>query len=384
MLPLSQRIAQANALLAPYAVRHGEGRGREVSESEDATRFPFQRDRDRIIHTQAFRRLKGKTQVFVFGQSDHFRTRMTHTMEVAQISRDIARTLALNEDLAEAIALAHDLGHPPFGHAGESALDAWMRTRGKSFEHNEQSSRIVTVMERHSSLYQGLNLNSEILDGLRKHSTPHDAPLGGNEESGPTLEAQVVNIADEIAYTGHDIEDGLSAGLFSLGSLLQVPLALSAHDRAKVRGTEIRGSIIDLLVSDLYEASDKEIVSQRITTVDDVRAARAPLIRFSLSMAGALKELRGFLTESMYFHPSVLEVSQEAMGMLTEMCNWFLKNPSPKVLSLQSKTDGALDEAIKDYVSGMTDHYALFMANRAGITVELPAWEHPVTDVGLV
>ena len=231
MQPLKDRLAAANTLLAPYAVPHEGVLGRTYPEAPDGTRFPFQRDRDRIIHTQAFRRLKGKTQVFVAGThgstqlttSDHVRTRLTHTMEVAQISRDIARTMGLNEDLAEAVALSHDLGHPPFGHAGEEALDRWMKKHGGSFEHNIQSHRVVTVLAEHSTQFPGLNLHQEILEGILKHRTPHDGGIvSGEMVSGewshsrshdltthhsPSLEAQIVNLSDEIAYTGHDCED---------------------------------------------------------------------------------------------------------------------------------------------------------------------------------
>ncbi|MBI3618819.1 dNTP triphosphohydrolase [Candidatus Peregrinibacteria bacterium] len=249
-------MAEANALLAPYAVPY-EGRlGRVTLEPEDRTRFPFQRDRDRIIHTQAFRRLQGKTQVFVAGEGDHYRTRLTHTMEVAQIGRDLARALSLNEDLTECIALAHDLGHPPFAHAGEESLDAWMRGHGLSFEHNEQSLRLVTLLEEHASRIPGLNLNREVLEGLEKHSKH----LEGRSH---TLEAQVVNMADEIAYTGHDCDDGLRAGFFSIEDISSLALAKKAMDLIAPRGTALRGGIIHLLVTDLLEHTQLEIVPAR-------------------------------------------------------------------------------------------------------------------------
>lgn len=358
MLSLSDRLQKANALLAPYAVPHDGVLGREHGEPQDETRFPFQRDRDRIIHTQAFRRLKGKTQVFVEGSGDHVRTRLTHTMEVAQISRDIARALGLNEDLTECIALAHDLGHPPFGHAGEAALNGWMERFGLHFEHNEQSHRIVTLLEEHSALYPGLNLNREILDGLLKHTTPYDIPPSPSMHS-PTLEAQVVNIADEIAYTGHDCEDGVRAELFPEEKLLAIPLALDADRQRSARGTSLRGALIHLLVCDLYRATEEELTSQCSTTLDTVLHTDVPLIRFSKSMRLALDTLRDFLQERMYAHPRILERNRRGVECISTLCHAYHTQPNPKVLALQKKTGGALEEAIKDYVSGMTDAYAL-------------------------
>jgi dGTPase len=355
---LSERIRQADSLLATYAVPHGGRLGRETEEKEDETRFPFQRDRDRIIHTQAFRRLQGKTQVFITGGGDHYRTRLTHTMEVAQLSRDISRALSLNEDLAECIALAHDLGHPPFGHTGEEALDTWMRERGSSFEHNEQSYRIVTLLETHSALYQGLNLHREILEGLQKHSTPHDHPAAA-EGVLTTLEAQVTNIADEIAYTGHDCDDGLSAGILSLEKLRTTSLVQKAEERLQERGTSLRGALIDLMVSDLYETSCKAIEAKHLKNVEDVTQANSPLTLFSTSMRESLDELRAFLWENLYLSSRIVQANSEAKNVVTNLLNSLEKNPTSKVLELQKKTGSSLPEAIKDYVSGMTDNYAI-------------------------
>jgi len=359
---LKDRLKASNKLLAPLAIPHQGLLGRSHNEPEDETRFPFQRDRDRIIHTRSFRRLKGKTQVFVEGGGDHYRTRLTHTMEVAQISRDVARTLGLNEDLTECIALAHDLGHPPFGHAGETALNEWMMTCGLSFEHNEQSHRIVTLLEEHSSLYPGLNLNREVLDGLLKHTTPHDSPEMKLPHS-PSLEAQVVNIADEIAYTGHDCEDGLRAQLFSKDDLMKTTLAKLAADRTQQRGTSLRGSIIHILVTDLYKATSEKLTSQCINTVDDVYAACTPLVHFSSALRDELNGLRGFLSERMYFSPRVLERSTEGQRVILTLCNHLKESPTDKVKELQQRTDSPLTEAIKDYVAGMTDQYAIEQAN---------------------
>lgn len=379
MMSLSDRITRANTLLAPYAVPHQGVLGRLQEEPEDATRFPFQRDRDRIIHTQAFRRLKGKTQVFVAGGSDHVRTRLTHTMEVAQISRDIARTLGLNEDLAECIALAHDLGHPPFGHAGEETLREWMRQHGGTFEHNEQSLRIVTVLEEHSELYQGLNLNREVLEGLRKHTTPHDVPVVESRYR-LTLEAQAVNLADEIAYTGHDCDDGLGAKLFTLAEIRSVPLVAEALERAKERGTSLRGAIIHLLVTDLYASTEAALMSHRVTTLDAVLRSDVPLVIFSAQMSPLLAELRDFLWGHLYLHPRVRGCNAYGMRIVSALCSSYENDVPSKVLSIQRKNKGALPEAILDYVAGMTDAYALRQARALDImaTLDVPSptgWE---------
>jgi len=356
---LDARIRQADSLLAPYAVKHENGLGREYSEPEDETRLRFQRDRGRIVHTQAFRRLKGKTQVFIGGKNDHHRTRLTHTLEVDGISRDAARALQLNEDLAECIALAHDLGHPPFGHAGEAALHEWMREHGSGFEHNVQSHRILTILEWHSSLHKGLNVNLEILDGLLKHTTPFDAPQPRAHDRGPSLEAQIVDSADEIAYTAHDCEDGLRAQLFSLDELLEIPLASQAFSLAASRGTSLRGSLIHLLLMDLYKATEQQLLSQRINTLDSVYASVTPLVTFSGNMRSRLDALRSFLWGHMYNHPAVLERGAEGQQIIRSLCNHYMEKPSDKVLELQRRTEGAQLESVKDYVAGMTDQYAI-------------------------
>ena len=289
-------------------------------------------------------------QVFVAGEGDHYRTRLTHTMEVAQISRSMARTLSLNEDLAECIALAHDLGHPPFGHAGEAALDAWMRVHGSSFEHNAQSVRILTVLEEHSALWPGLNVNIEVLEGLMKH-----APRG---ERGLHLEAQVVNVADEIAYTGHDCDDGLRAGLFTRDMLASVPLVQRALVRGEERGTSLRGSLIHLLVTDLYAKSERRIANQGIRSLEDVYRSTHPLIGFSAPMQSAFDGLRTFLQEHMYGHPRVLAAGQEGRRIVQGLCDALLRNPPEKIHALQSRVGGPPHEAVKDYVAGMTDAFA--------------------------
>jgi dGTPase len=360
MKTLRERLHQANGLLAPYAVPHPGTLGRAHKEPEDDTRFPFQRDRDRIIHTQAFRRLKGKTQVFVTGEGDHYRTRLTHTMEVAQISRDIARTLQLNEDLAEAIALAHDLGHPPFGHAGEEALDHWARAHGCTFEHNEQSERIVTLLEVHTSQYPGLNLNLEVLEGIRKHRTVFDqSPHTTQGEYAPSIEAQVVNLADEIAYTCHDCDDGLRACLFTEEEIGRASvLAARAKEMARPRGTSLRGALIDLLVHDLYENSEVRLKEQGTPSLEDVYNATAPILWFSSRSMQELTDLRGFLWDRMYCHPSVTQANEEGKRIILGLCDHLLTQDTPKVEELQKRCQSSRAEAVKDYVAGMTDHYA--------------------------
>jgi dGTPase len=280
--------------------------------------------------------------VFVAGEGDHYRTRLTHTMEVAQVSRDMARTLRLNEDLAECIALAHDLGHPPFGHAGEAALDAWAKTQGThGFEHNVQSYRIVTLLEERMRGQGGLNLQREVLAGLLKHTPEEQRPedVRGVPQS---LEAQLVNLADEIAYTAHDCDDGLRAGLFRRTDLAHVPLVAQSIARAKERGTELRGSLIHILVHDVY-----------------AQAGTGPgPIRFSATVRADLTALRAILRRLVYAHPSVMDPIRDGQGIVKSLCERFLADPPDKVLALQERTGGTLLQSIMDYVAGMTDAYA--------------------------
>ena len=238
-----------------------------------------------------------------------------------------------------------------------------MKQFGGRFEHNEQSHRIVTLLESHSSLASGLNLNQEILEGLLKHTTPHDLPQAIVSKS-PSLEAQIVNLADEIAYTGHDCEDGIRAGLFTLEEILAIPLAKQAHDLTVERGTSLRGSIINISVMDLYKATSEELASQRINTLDDVGKAVTPLEHLTESLRDDLDELREFLSKRMYFCPQVRAKSEEGKALIIALCNELKSKPSNKVIAIQKKTDSSLEEAIKDYVSGMTDEYALKQANQ--------------------
>lgn len=303
--------------------------GRRYPEPGDEFRLPFQRDRDRILSTQAFRRLQGKTQVFVTGEDDHYRTRLTHTLEVSSISRNLARWFGLNEDLCECIALAHDLGHPPFGHMGEAALDTWMKQYGDHFEHNEQSLRIVTLMETHRLDSPGLNLNQEVLLGLQKHGR---LPL--------SLEAELVNLADEIAYTAHDCEDGMDQGIFSIEDLTSIPLLNELHQSRLKRGTSLRGTIIAYCVNDLRSASS----AAHITCSPDLRSS--------------LDVIRSFFWDHLYENPVVKQKTQEGADIVIRLCEWLIKNPSPKIQSLEKRTGSTRRDAVKDFVAGMTDAYA--------------------------
>ncbi|TSC58864.1 MAG: dGTPase [Candidatus Peregrinibacteria bacterium Greene0416_19] len=355
-MELLERMRDSSRMLASYAVPIGGRLARAHQEPEDDTRFPFQRDRDRIIHTQAFRRLQGKTQVFIAGDGDHYRSRLTHTLEVAQIGRDIARTLRLNEDLAESIALAHDLGHPPYGHAGEDALNRWMKKHGSSFEHNEQSLRVVTKLEEHSSHAPGLNLNEEILEGLMKHSR--------NRKHALSLEAQIVNLSDEIAYTGHDCDDGLRAGFFTLQDLTDVPLAADACVQAHKRGTSVRGAIIHLLVRDLYADTRDRLQALSIETLVDVYDARRAIAGFSAKRRKELALLRSFLWDRVYRQDELRAKQEHGQEIVLRLCDHYLEHPTEKIRDLQKRTGSTLVDAVKDYVAGMTDEYARRQAER--------------------
>lgn len=363
MKNVTSRAAEANTLLAPYAVKHDGGLGREHGEEPDPTRFPFQRDRDRIIHTQAFRRLKGKSQVFVASKGDHYRTRLTHTMEVAQISRDMARTLGLNEDLAECIALAHDLGHTPFGHAGEDAMREEMEKRGSIFEHNLQSIRVVTVLEERTTKYQGLNLNREVLEGLMKHRTSFDKKLEDDIPRSPSLEAQIVNLADEIAYTAHDVDDGLRSEILTIDELNKIPFFQEALVEAKKEGTEVRGALIHMLVLDAYAEAEKRLKENNIKTLEDVYEVKTDLVTFSEAMRSKLDPLRDFLLERFYKSESVLRCSKRGKEVIHTLFELYENSPPEKVLELQEKTGSSVHEAIKDYIAGMTDQYAFDKKN---------------------
>ena len=352
-------------LLAPWAVKSAESKGRSMAEKEDPYRTCFQRDRDRIIHCKAFRRLNGKTQVFIAGYGDHYRSRLTHSMEVAQFGRDVARMLNLNQDLAEAIGLAHDLGHTPFGHAGQDALNEVMETFGAHFEHNEQSFRVVHELERKSDKYKGLNLSFEVLDGLLKHRTRYDRPKAFDHLM-PSLEAQVVNIADEIAYQSHDIDDGLRSGILSEEGLLKLDISKQAavkkavSDDPEIRKRQLLASIMSLLVNDLAANTNDKIQNLEIRTVNDVYAHDGQIALFSDKVFRMAVQLKDYLFEHFYNAKKVMKYNEEGKIVITRLFRAFYDKPE----LLPEKYQALLDSeeryvVVKDYVAGMTDSFAL-------------------------
>lgn len=360
-------------VLAPYAALSGKSRGRKHEEPACPFRPAFQRDRDRIIHCQAFRRLEYKTQVFVNHEGDYYRTRLTHTLEVAQISRGLARTLRLNEDLAEAIALAHDLGHTPFGHRGETALNALMADEG-GFEHNRQSYRVVTLLEKRYPDFPGLNLSIETLEGIVKHIGEYDSPaMAGIDVAPPTfpsLEAQVVNVADEIAYMNHDLDDGLESGMLDERNLGEVSLwreanaaARSGHpalSRRLAKYGSIRG-IIHMLVTDLQAETKRRIEAEGITAFEDLAACKEPLVAFSSEMSVRTRELKDFLFANLYRHYRVERMADKSTRILSSLFDTYLKNPKvlPPHLERLIREEGHAPRRVCDYIAGMTDRFAL-------------------------
>ncbi|MQR02680.1 deoxyguanosinetriphosphate triphosphohydrolase [Glaciimonas soli] len=375
--------------LASYAAHSATSRGRLFSEAAPATRTEFQRDRDRIIHCTAFRRLEYKTQVFVNHEGDLFRTRLTHSIEVAQIARSIARNLRLNEDLVEAISLAHDLGHTPFGHAGQDALNACMEQYG-GFEHNLQSLRLIDKLEQRYGAFDGLNLMFETREGVLKHCSLTNAKKLGDVgqrfilRQQPTLEAQVANLADEIAYNNHDIDDGLRSGLLTLDQMMQVDLyARHNHEMAKVFPdltgrraiNETVRRMINALINDLIQTSSQRVADAKPQTVDDVRAA-PPLIAFSETMAHEALELKRFLRENLYRHYLVNRMTSKAKRIVADLFNCFINEPNllpPDYQLAPTMTQSDQARQVADYIAGMTDRYAirehrrLFMVDEAHI-----------------
>jgi len=362
-----------NENLADYAVKSGETRGRVHDEDRCPFRTGFQRDRDRIIHSEAFRRLEYKTQVFVNHEGDYYRTRLTHTLEVAQISRGLARTLRLNEDLAEAIALAHDLGHTPFGHRGETALNQLMANFG-GFEHNRQSYRVVTLLERRYPDFPGLNLSIETLEGIVKHASEYDTPeLSGISVEIPkyaSIEAQVVNIADEIAYMNHDLDDGLESGMLALDGLNDVAIWRETMREVRDSYPDISEKIakfqtitrlIHLFVTDLQSETKRRIDSQRIKSLDDLEGTSEPIVAFSDPTKKLTKELKNYLFENLYRHHHVERMADKSTRILNALFKTYLNNPKvlPPSLEKSIRTEGNEERKICDYIAGMTDRFAL-------------------------
>lgn len=357
--------------LAPYAQMSGDSRGRVYKEPASPWRTEYQRDRDRVIHSRAFRRLEYKTQVFLNGTGDHLRTRLTHTMEVAAIARGIARALRLNEDLTETIALAHDLGHSPFGHRGEHVLDRLMKGHG-GFEHNRQSLRVVEQLEQKYSGFPGLNLSWEVREGLVKHFTAYDHPSKrkGFDAKNSSLEAQVANLADEITYYSHDLDDGLDARLLSEEELNRnVTVWRNAARKVtkeqgdmpdECRRYAIIREMIDGQVRDVVETTEKLIVAAGVKSADDVRLHRAALVQYSAARRKLNQEMRKYLYRNLYFSKQVDEANTRAVRILAEVFNFYLKHP--KAIGEQSqkriRREG-LHRAVCDYIAGMTDRYVL-------------------------
>ena len=358
-------------VLAPYAMLNRHSRGRAHREDEHPFRLAFQRDRDRIVHSSAFRRLEYKTQVFVNHEGDYYRTRLTHSMEAAQIARTLARTLRLNEDLAETVALAHDLGHTPFGHAGERELDDLMKPYG-GFEHNAQCLRIVEVLERRYASFPGLNLTFEVREGIVKHSPPYDRPLAAAYDSGraPCLEAQIVDYADEIAYNAHDIDDGLQSQMLDPGELETVDLWRESLQRTHPRqpptdsGVERYQAIramVDALVTDLIDSTERRILELGITSADDVRALGRPLAAFTPEVAHELATLKSFLMGKLYTHHRVVRMMRKAQHVMRDLFEAYLDEPRQLPTHILHRCDGGetIARVIADYIAGMTDRFAV-------------------------
>ncbi len=371
MLQRDELARLEDELLAPQAMRSSASRGRVHVEDEHPFRSAFQRDRDRIIHSTAFRRLEYKTQVFVNHEGDYYRTRLTHTMEAAQITRTITKALRLNEDLGEAVALAHDLGHTPFGHAGERVLDELMAAHG-GFEHNAQSLRIVDQLEERYPTFCGLNLTWEVREGIVKHSLPYDKPLAAAFHPGeaPTLEAQIVDYADEIAYNSHDIDDGLKSGLLDLDSLMSVRLWHDVYEDVRRQSATANPRIwryqgirrvIDRLVTDLIETVERNLEQRRISNVADVRAVGQPLVALSAEMDAQRLELKAFLMKHLYRHHRVMRMAAKAGKVITGLFEAYMAEPAqlpPHVLARQEQGE-TVPRVIADYIAGMTDRFAL-------------------------
>lgn len=358
--------------LAPYGMPSRVTRGRRHPEPEHDFRLPFQRDRDRIIHSTAFRRLEYKTQVFVNHEGDYYRTRLTHTMEAAQITRTVARCMRLNVDLAEAVALAHDLGHTPFGHAGERVLNDLMRDYG-GFEHNAHSLRLVDELEERYPNFRGLNLTWEVREGIVKHTPPYDKSLAGDFEPGkaPCLEAQLVDFTDEIAYNSHDIDDGLKSGLLSFDALQEVRLWREAYEEIRAQHPtasqriwryQALRRIIDRMVKDLISTTENSLAGHGIDSPRAVREFGRPIAGFSAEVEERRLELKAFLMANMYRDYRVVRMAEKARRIMTEVFEAYMAEPEqlpPHILERVRTSAESLPRVISDYIAGMTDRYVI-------------------------
>ncbi len=382
------------AAAVPYRCDPAHSRGRRFNEPSSRTRSPFRRDCDRVIHSTAFRRLKHKTQVFIFHEGDHYRTRLTHTLEVAQIARALARQLGLDEDLTETLALAHDLGHTPFGHAGERALDACLKDHG-GFDHNAQSLRVVTELERRYPDFDGLNLTWEALEGIVKHNGPlidkSGQPVGRYREHGvpvgiaayvrdhdlglstyASLEAQVAAIADDIAYNAHDIDDGLRAGLFTVDDLNVVPLIAGINARVTGRypsldetrrGSELVRELISYLIEAVFAETGRRVAAAKPSSADDVRNFDGVLAAFPAGVAQEEAAIKSFLWERMYRHARVMHIMRDAESVVTDLFDRYWTSPGDLPVEWAGgegcDTETGRARRIGDFIAGMTDNYAM-------------------------
>jgi dGTPase len=370
MIYTRERLEELEAMsLAPYALASANSRGRVYPEPESKTRTAFQRDRDRIIHTTAFRRLEYKTQVFVFYEGDHYRTRLTHTLEVAQLGRSMARGLGANEDLTEAICLAHDLGHPPFGHAGEHALNKMMQPIG-GFNHNTQSYRVVTDLEKRYPEFRGLNLTYETREGMIKHETEYDKSDASDYEPDKraSLEAQLSNLADEMAYNAHDLDDGLRANLFTPRDLEQLDLWRMLKERIGWDGRpfdelirrELIRELIGAFVVDVVTTTGETLASQQLDSPLAVQTFERNIVGYSPNMAAMVRQLKDYLYENMYRHYRLIRMQVKAERFVSELFEAYMSEPG----MLPAKTQARLEylpaeRVVGDYIAGMTDRYAL-------------------------
>ena len=356
--------------LAPYAVRSRNSKGRQFPEDEPDYRTVFQRDRDRILHTTAFRRLEYKTQVFINYEGDYYRTRLTHTLEVTQIGRSVARALGANEDLVETICLAHDLGHPPFGHSGERVLSRLMVDHG-GFNHNHQSFRIVTQLEKRYPEFEGLNLTWEVLEGIVKHETDYDVAdaEGFEPELRGHLEAQIANVADELAYTAHDLDDGLHSGMITPDQLAGVSLWEVINESIGRRRSDVLDDLarhrlirrlIGIEVNDLVQSIDRMIRRSGIRTVEDLQKLPYNVVGFSEDMHRRNRELKDFLYQNLYNHYRVVRMAVKAEQTLENLFTTYVREPSVLPTPYQQSIEKAgLEQTICDYIAGMTDRYAI-------------------------
>jgi dGTPase len=374
---MNTSVDNYNNILKPYASNKANYQGRFYEESESIYRSEYQRDRDRVIHCSSFRRLKHKTQVFVYYEGDHFRTRLTHSLEVSQVARSIARYMGLNEDLCETLSLAHDLGHTPFGHAGEDVLSDCMNAYG-GFDHNIQSLRILLLLENIYEKFSGLNLSINTIDGLLKHNGPisHQNKVLSllpdlkkykiNLNTFGSLEAQVSSLSDDIAYNNHDIDDGLRANFFTIDDLREIPILKDiikeTYDKnSKKNNYKLVRRLIDYMVTDLIETSKKNIELSNISSLIDVYDSNVQIVNFSETTKDLIKNIKSFLFLNMYKHPHIQKWSDQSKVIIDKIFSYYVKNYSKIEKNFNNKE--SRERNISDYISGMTDKYAIDLYN---------------------